>query len=192
MLRIGRKAQAARQRSNIGLAGVSHPRQKTEYPQRRNSMLKYKLPLVIISALLLSVIASGNAFAYSWSSNDGIEKSRANDFNSPQWRSTISQTISVSNGVTLSWGNEWKNDYSAPLFYKCQWSSGCAGGGSFESSGTLPAYYGVSSTVSMYSGAVNMPYSGYTDTLNNNHLYKDDNPYWKGTDFNTAQRMTRS
>ena len=146
-----------------------------------------------LAALILTVVASGTASAYSWSSNNGMERSELTSGYAAQWRNTINEDIGVNNGVTLTWGNEWKNNYGTAVYYKYTWNAVYAGrGSSWESSQTLPTGQTSSPAVNAQSGSVNLPYSGFTDCINNNMGYKDPNYSWVNTDFNTNQKFHKN
>lgn len=150
--------------------------------------MKYcKLLILAIAGLTLAVMTSGTAFASSWS---GTENSHLTSGSSASWVSSINQNIGVSNGVYLTWDNQWVNSYSGSAYYGLQYSSAYAGSADWYSSDTV-SYGGGSKTHQMQSSqTTSLPYNGYTDVLNNNHIYKPTSGNtWYGTDFNTNQKF---
>lgn len=149
--------------------------------------------LLIAAVTVVAVTGIGNAFAYSWtttsdSSNDGTEFSYYSG--SSNWNHWITQNIPASNGATLTWGNKWHNGYSSPVYYGWQWGAGYASGSTYKSPDTIRP--GSDDRTRDVSFTVNLPYIGYTDAVNENHIYSLNNVTWYGTDFHYDQKYTRS
>ncbi len=153
------------------------------------------IALLVTAVMVVATMGVGNAFAYSWSttsdgSNDGTEFSSYSG--SSNWNHWITQNLYTTNGATLTWGNRWHNGYTSAVYYGWQWSTGQNGGSTYESSETI-ARNGDDRLRDASIGSVYLPYSGYTDAVNENHKYKVyGDLYWYGNDFHYQQQFTRS
>lgn len=77
--------------------------------------MKNPLKILALSGLILAVIASGTAFARTWSGSDSSELTSSSY---AQWASYITQTTepTVSPGSTLTWDNSFKNSYGGTYY----------------------------------------------------------------------------
>ncbi|AFC99498.1 hypothetical protein Mtc_0734 [Methanocella conradii HZ254] len=151
------------------------------------------IALLVAAVMLVATTGIGSALAYSWTttsdgSNDGTEFSYYDG--SSNWNHWITQNINAPNGATLTWGNRWHNGYSSAVYYGWQWNAGYAGGSTYHS--TDPIRQGGDDRTRDASLTVNLPYVGYTDAVNENHVYSLNGADWYGNDFHYEQKYTRS
>jgi len=149
--------------------------------------------LLVIAVMVVATMGIGNAFAYSWTttsdgSNDGTEFSYYSG--SPNWNHWITQNINTPNGATLTWGNRWHNSYGSAVYYGWQWSSGYGGGNTYKSTDQIQP--GADDRTRDAQLTASLPYIGYTDAVNENHIYSLNNVNWYGNDFHYQQQYTRS